>query len=106
MLKGIYVYTPTSSLSFGTTWRYFSKTTSTQLQWVLDEADQYDPTARAVHIFDQSVNYKFSKDNQITFTVKNLFNADVRHPAYYYYTADGGIKREGRNYMVNYTYRF
>jgi outer membrane receptor for ferrienterochelin and colicins len=106
MLKAMYIYTPIKALSFGTTWRYFAQTTSTELEWVLEEADEYDATAKAVHIFDETVTYRLSPSSEIRATVKNLFDADVRMPAYYYYTADGGIQREGRNYFVSYVHRF
>jgi outer membrane receptor for ferrienterochelin and colicin len=106
MLKAMYIYKPTRELSFGTTWRYFAQTTSTELEWVLDDADEYDATAKAAHIFDETITYRFSPSSEIRATVKNLFDADVRMPAYYYYTADGGIQREGRNYFVSYVQRF
>jgi len=106
MLKAMYIYTPIKALSFGTTWRYFAQTTSTELEWVLDDADEYDATAKAAHIFDETITYRFSPSSEIRATVKNLFDADVRMPAYYYYTADGGIQREGRNYFVSYVHRF
>ena len=106
MLKAMYIYTPTKALSFGTTWRYFSQTTSTELAWVLKHADEYDATAKAAHIFDETITYRFSPSSEIRATVKNLFDADVRMPAYYYNTADGGIQREGRNYFVSYVHRF
>jgi iron complex outermembrane receptor protein len=106
MLKAMYIYTPSKKFSFGTTWRYFAQTTSTEIGWVLEESKEYDATAKAVHIFDETVTYRFSSSSEIRATVKNLFDADVRMPAYYYYTADGGIQREGRNYFVTYVHRF
>lgn len=53
MLKGIYVYMASSNLSFGTTWKYFSKTTSSELNWVLERED--DPTAGPVNIFSKLI---------------------------------------------------
>lgn len=106
MLKAMYIYTPLTELSFGTTWRYFSQTTSTELQWVLNDSGDYSAVAKAVHIFDETITYRFSSNSELRATVKNLFDADVRHPAYYYYTSDGGVKREGRNYFLSYVYKF
>lgn len=106
MLKAMYIYKPTKDLSFGTTWKYFAQTTSTELGWVLKHADEYDATAKAAHIFDETVTYRFSPSSEVRGTVKNIFNTDVRMPAYYYNTADGGIQREGRNYFVTYVHRF
>ena len=104
MLKAMYIYKPTRELSFGTTWRYFSQTQLNEV--VAGDADEYDATAKAAHIFDETITYRFSPSSEIRATVKNLFDADVRMPAYYYYTADGGIQREGRNYFVSYVHRF
>lgn len=106
MLKGLYIYHPTAKLSFGTAWKYFSETTKTELQWVKNQADEYTSTAKAVHIFDETVTYRFTPNSVIRATVKNLFDADIRQPSYYYYTSAGGNKREGRNYLVNYEHKF
>jgi outer membrane receptor for ferrienterochelin and colicin len=100
MFKAMYVYRPTEKLSFGTTWRYFSETTATQLSWV-----QTDTTYDPVHIFDKTVTYRFSPSSELRLTVKNLFDAAVYMPSYYYQVS-GGILREGRNYFLNYTLKF
>ncbi len=99
MLKAMYVYTPTNKFSFGTTWHYYSKITPTELEWVDTES------APPVHIFDETITYRLSSFSEIRGTVKNLFDVDVYQPSYYY-AMDKGIKREGRNYLLNYTYRF
>lgn len=98
MLKAMYVYHPTEVLSFGTTWRYFSDTTSTKLV-------TQDTSVEHTHIFDETVTYRFSPSSELRLTVKNLFDADVRQPSYYY-QVDGGIQREGRNWFLNYVYQF
>lgn len=100
MLKAMYIYRPTETLSLGTVWRYFSETTKTNLSWV-----DTDATCDPVHIFDETVTYKFSPSSELRLTVKNLFNADVRQPSYYYNT-DGGVEREGRNYFFSYIQKF
>ncbi len=100
MLKAMYVYRPTQTLSFGTAWRYFSETTATKLTWV-----DSDATCDPVHIVDQTVTYKPSPSGELRLTVKNLFDADVRQPSYYYDT-DGGVQREGRNYYLSYIHTF
>ncbi|MDP3301041.1 MAG: TonB-dependent receptor [Sulfuricurvum sp.] len=100
MLKAMYVYRPTEALSFGTTWRYFSETTKTELSWVSNDA-----TCDSAHIFDETVTYRFSSSSELRFTAKNLFNREVTLPSYYYST-DGGIVREGRNYFLSYVYNF
>ncbi len=106
MYKAMYIYTPVSKLSFGTTWKYFARTTSTELQWVLDEADLYDATAREAHIFDETITYRITANAQARLSIKNIFDTDVRQPSYYYYTSDGGILREGRNFLLSYSYTF
>lgn len=100
MLKAMYVYRPTEQLSLGTTWRYFSETTPTKISWV-----DNDSTASTVHVFDQTATYRFSSNSEMKFTVKNLFNTEVRQPSYYY-EMDGGIEREGRNFFASYVYNF
>jgi outer membrane receptor protein involved in Fe transport len=103
MLKAMYLYRPTQQLSFGTTWRYSSETTPTRIQWVLD--DGVDSTVSTTHIFDQTATYRFSANSEMRFTVKNLFNTEVRLPSYYY-VVNGGIEREGRNCFLSYVYHF
>lgn len=100
MLKAMYVYRPTEKLSLGTTWRYFSETTATKLSWVDNDA-----TCDPVHIFDETVTYRLSPSSELRLTVKNILNADVRQPSYYY-AIDGGVMREGRNYFLSYTLKF
>jgi outer membrane cobalamin receptor len=100
MLKAMYVYRPTEQLSLGTTWRYFSETTPTQAS-----TGSEDVTVRETHIFDETATYHFSSNSEMRFTVKNLFNTEVRMPSYDYKTA-GGVLREGRNYFLSYVYNF
>jgi len=98
MLKGMYIYHPTDQLSLGTSWRYFSKTTPSQLV-------TQDTSVKQANIFDETVTYHFSPSSELQLTVKNLFDADVYQPSYYYQVA-GGIKREGRNFFIGYTQTF
>ncbi len=100
MLKAMYIYSPINKLSLGTIWHYDSATTQTQLQWV-----DIDSTVKAVHIFDETLTYRFSNTSEARVGIKNIFNADVRQPSYYYQT-EGGIKREGTNYFVSYVQKF
>lgn len=100
MLKAMYVYRPIEALSFGTAWRYFSETTETQLAWVTN-----DSTSNPINIFDETLTYRFSPTSELRLTVKNLFNADVNQPSYYY-EVDGGVRREGRNFFLGYAQRF
>ena len=102
MLKAMYIYTPTSKLSFGTTWHYNSETTRTELVWIGPEDDA---EADAHHIFDETVTYRISSSSEARLTVKNIFDEEVRHPSYYY-NHDGGVLREGRNYFVSYIQNF
>ena len=104
MLKAMYIYQPAPKLSFGTTWRYFSKTTSTRLLWVVTDPAM-DPTVDAVHIFDQTISYKPTPASTINVTVKNLFDADVKDPSYYY-LSNGGVYRDGRNFFLSFETRF
>jgi len=100
MFKAMYVYRPTEALSLGTAWRYFSETTKTELSWV-----DSDATCDPVHIIDETVTYRVSPSSELRLTVKNLFNTEVTLPSYYYST-DGGIVREGRNYFLSYIQKF
>ena len=100
MFKALYIFRPTNKLSFGTAWQYYSATTQTQLYWV-----GADTRVHQQHLFDETLTYKFSASSEIRATVKNIFNEDIRQPSYYYNT-DGGIKREGRNYLFSYVQKF
>lgn len=99
MFKAMYIYSPTSKLSFGTTWQYYSKTTPTELTWP-DE-----PAVQEYQLFDETITYRFSSSSTARLTVKNIFDTEVRHPSYYY-NHDGGVIREGRNFFLSYTYMF
>jgi len=101
MLKGMYIYKPAENLSFGTTWQYYSRTTQTKLSWMSDT----DSTVHPQHIFDETITYKPTAESEIKATIKNIFNEDVRLPSYYYNTP-GGIKREGRNFLLTYSQNF
>lgn len=108
MAKALYIYKPTSKLSLGTAWRYYSATTQTRMPWVVSSvtAGDYKASVPAVQIFDETFTYRFTPHSQIQATIKNLFNAQVLQPSYYYGSAHEGIQREGRNYLVNYVHRF
>jgi hypothetical protein len=55
--------------------------------------------------FDETLTYWFLPLIQAKFGIKNLLNADIRQPSYYY-NIDGGIKREERNYLLSYVQKF
>lgn len=99
MFKAMYIYSPTSKLSFGTTWQYYSKTTPTELTWP-DE-----PAVQEYQLFDETVTYRFSSSSTARLTVKNIFDTEIRNPSYYY-NHDGGVIRDGRNFFLTYTYLF
>lgn len=101
MLKALYIYRPADNFSFGTTWQYYSRTTQSKLDWL----DGVDTTVHPQHIVDETVTYRCSPTSEMRFSVKNIFNEDVRLPSYYYNT-EGGIRREGRNYLISYDQRF
>lgn len=103
MLKSMYTYRPDRLASFSAIWRYFSETTPTELNWVQDAG--IDSTVDAVHIFDVAMTYRFTPQSTTRFTIKNLFDADVRDPAYYY-LSDGGIKRDGINFHLSFEQQF
>jgi len=100
MVKAMYVYTPSSDLSIGFNWRYFSETTETRLSWVTN-----DSTVDDVHILDTTVNYYLTPSSKLQLTVKNIFDENVNMPSYYY-QVNGGVLREGRNFFLNYTLMF
>lgn len=103
MAKALYIYKPTSTLSFGTAWRYFSATTRPRTIWVVEGGD--DISVKEASIFDETVTYHITPTSTLQATVKNLFHERVMQPAYYYYVK-GGIEREGQNYMFTFTQRF
>jgi len=103
MFKAMYVYNPLDSLSLGTTWQYYAETTKTKLLWVV-ESDRATPV-EAQSIFDETITYHFSGNAKLRFTIKNLFNEAIKLPSYYY-SKDGGVLREGRNYYLTYKYTF
>ncbi len=108
MAKALYIYKPTSKLSFGTAWRYFSPTTETRMPWVLDAVAQgkYKASVPEVRIFDETLTYRFTPQSELQASVKNLFNATILQPSYYYDSAKQGIQREGRNYMFTFIQKF
>jgi len=103
MLKAIYIYKPNEKVSLGTTWQYFSRTTQSQIGWILE--DGTDTTVHPQHIVDETLTYRFSPSSEIRATIKNIFNEDIREVSYYYNT-EGGVQREGRNYLLSYVQRF
>ncbi|MEA3522596.1 MAG: TonB-dependent receptor, partial [Campylobacterota bacterium] len=104
MLKAMYIFKPSNRLSFGTTWHYFSETTATELKWVSEDPDM-DPSVDAYHIFDQSVTFKITPMSHVRLTVKNLFDTQVKQPAYYY-LVNGGVQREGTHVFADFEYKF
>ena len=108
MAKAMYIYKPIQKLTFGTTWKYFSQTTQTIVPWVVSDVNNgdYKSVVPAVHIFDETVTYKISPQSSLQFSVKNLFNATVLQPEFYYFGAKDGIQREGRNYLFTFTQKF
>jgi len=56
--------------------------------------------------FDLGLNYKNIKNRyMINFTVKNIFNNDIRYPSEPY-TYDDDYKQEGRNYLISFSKEF
>jgi len=104
MFKAMYIYTPITKLSFGTVWRYFSKTTKTKLAWIVSNKDKI-PQVGAQNIFDETITYRLSGATNIRFIIKNIFNEEVRTPSYYY-DVKGGNLRDARNYYFTYTQTF
>ena len=104
MLKALYNYTPSKSLTLGTLWRYYSETTPTELAWIKENPSK-DSTISEVHIFDETITYRIDSDSTVALVVKNLFDADVRSPSYYYRTP-GGVRREGRNFYMRFSHVF
>lgn len=105
MLKAMYIYTPLTQLSFGTTWRYESSTSPNGLYTGPDSWPGNDGVVDAQHIFDETITYRFSSNARVRATIKNLLDTEVRYPSYYY-EHEGGVLREGRNLFVSYIYNF
>ena len=98
MFKGIYIYSPTQKLSFGTAAQFYSKTTQ-------NDSRVYDTTVEKQYIIDETITYKFSSSSQLRLSIKNLLGKDLRMPSYLYREA-GGVYREGRNFFLNYSHQF
>ncbi len=103
MFKGVYIYHPSTRLGIGTAWRYFGDTTSSDLPWVIRGERQ--TSVKAFHVFDETVTFALNTASLIRFSVKNIFNADVRDPSYYY-RYDSGIPREGSEVFIEYEASF
>lgn len=103
MFKAMYVYHASSKLSLGTAWQYYSETTKTELAWVVN--NNRDVPVNDYNLVDQTVTYNITSSAQLRLTIKNLLDQEVRQPSYYY-TKDGGVLREGRNYALNFKYSF
>jgi len=105
MLKAMYIYSPIAQLSFGTSWRYESATSPQFLALNAGDWPRNSGVVDAQHVFDETITYRFSKSSKIRATVKNLFDAEIKNPSYYY-NHEGGIPREGRNFFLSYIYNF
>ena len=103
MAKGLYVYKPNDKLTLGTAWRSFSQTTKPNTLWVV--MFNSDTPVRAQSIFDETLTYMISPFTSVSATIKNIFNEPVFNPAYYYYT-NGGVPREGRNFLFTFSQKF
>ena len=84
MFKAMYIYSPTTKLSFGTTWRYESKTSPTGLFTSVDSWPGNNGVVDSHHIFDETVTYRFSSSSTLRLTLKNIFYSEVRNSSYYY----------------------
>lgn len=106
MLKAMYIYTPISPLSFGTTWRYESETSPTGL-WNGDPTSwpRNDGVVAEQHVFDETVTYRLSSRSTFRATIKNVFDSEIKNPSYYY-SHEGGVLREGRNFFLTYNHVF
>lgn len=106
MLKAMYIYTPISQLSFGTTWRYESETSPTGL-WNGDPTSwpRNDGVVEEQHVFDETVTYRLSSRSTFRATIKNVFDSEIKNPSYYY-SHEGGVLREGRNFFLTYNHVF
>ncbi|MEA1983694.1 MAG: TonB-dependent receptor [Campylobacterota bacterium] len=103
MLKAMYVYHASDKLSFGTAWQHYSQTTKTELTWVVNAAK--DIPVEDYNLVDETITYHISSNSQLRFSIKNLFDQEVRVPSYYD-RVEGGYLREGRNFALNYKYSF
>jgi iron complex outermembrane receptor protein len=106
MFKAMYIYTPISQLSFGTTWRYESETSPTGL-WNGDPTSwpRNDGVVEEQHVFDETITYRLSSRSTFRATIKNVFDSEIKNPSYYY-SHEGGVLREGRNFFLTYNHVF
>ena len=78
-------------------------------------AGDRDTTIPGQQRLDASLHYKLSKDTTLSFDINNLQNSTQRMPTYTYRNVlsggpgritNNGAVREGRNFLIELTYKF
>lgn len=102
MAKGYYVHFLTPSLSLSALGKYIGKRPRNE---EFDRSHSVNVDIDPYFTLDTAIAFQSSHHWDLRFTVKNLFDADVRYPSYYS-RHPYGLPREGRNYLAEAEYRF
>jgi iron complex outermembrane receptor protein len=101
MLKAYYIHYLSSALSVSALLKHIGERPRHQDSDSRDENNPLDPYST----LDLTMNYLSSYHWDLQFSVKNIADARVTYPSYYS-RHDGGNIRQGRNVLVQGTYRF
>lgn len=101
MAKGYYIHYLSPSVSLSTLVKYIGERARDEDFDTRERNDDLDPYTTV----DLTANFMTGHHWDIHVSVKNLFDADVRYPSYYN-RHNGGIPREGVNYLVQAEYAF
>jgi outer membrane receptor for ferrienterochelin and colicins len=101
MAKGYYIHYLTPSVSISTLVKYIGERARDEDFDGKEHNDDLKPYTTV----DLTANFMTGHHWDIHASVKNLFDADVRYPSYYN-RHNGGLPREGVNYLVQAEYTF
>jgi outer membrane receptor protein involved in Fe transport len=103
MYKIWYIYRPMPDLTFGAKYMIFGKTIQNR------GFSNKDTTVASNQILDMNINWKFAKDSEISLLLNNIQNREQKMPSYYYRNEpgrNGGMIREGRNFVIGLAHKF
>lgn len=103
MYKAWYIFRPLHNLTLGMQYLIFGKT-------IQNEAyTNKDTTVPGNHLVNFSAIYKPIKNTELALNIGNLQNREQKMPSYYYRNEpgrNGGMIREGRNFILELRHRF
>jgi len=103
MYKAWYIFRPLYNLTLSMQYLIFGKT-------IQNEAyTNKDTTVPGNHLINLSATYKPLKNTELVLNIGNLQNREQKMPSYYYRNEparNGGMIREGRNFLLELRHRF